>query len=94
MRCKHTALVLVALTLGASEAAFAYVGPGAGLSLLGALWGLLLAIGAALGFVIVWPIRRARRRAKARRDVQAMANATDDEPGRPDGDESPSQRSP
>jgi hypothetical protein len=36
----------------------AYVGPGAGLSLLGALWGLAVAILAALAFVIVWPVRR------------------------------------
>lgn len=42
--------------------ALGYVGPGAGLSLLGALWGLLLAMGAALGFLLLWPLRRARRR--------------------------------
>lgn len=40
----------------------AYVGPGAGLSLLGALWALLAAIGTAIAFVIAWPIRRMRRR--------------------------------
>lgn len=44
----------------------AYVGPGAGLSLLGALWGLLLAIGAALIFIIAWPLRRMRRRRLAK----------------------------
>lgn len=93
MKCKYATPILIALTLGASEAALAYVGPGAGLSLLGALWGLLLAIGAALGFVVLWPIRRARRRAKARRDAQTMADTANDEPGQPGGDESPSQRS-
>ncbi len=60
-------IVAVAVVLGAASLAhpaFAYVGPGAGLSLLGALWGLLLALFAAVGFVVAWPVRRwlARRR--------------------------------
>ena len=38
--------------------ALAYVGPGAGITLLGALWGVLIAIGAALAFVLLWPLRR------------------------------------
>jgi membrane protein implicated in regulation of membrane protease activity len=47
-------------------AAEAYVGPGAGLSLLGALWALLIAVGTAVVFVVAWPIRRVmRRRSKA-----------------------------
>lgn len=50
--------------------AFAYVGPGAGLSLLGALWGLLLAIGAALAFVIFWPLRRLMRRLREKRESE------------------------
>ncbi|MGK9165125.1 hypothetical protein KXR53_02450 [Inquilinus limosus] len=43
-------------------AAFAYVGPGAGISLLGALWALILAVGTAVLFVVAWPVRRALRR--------------------------------
>jgi uncharacterized Tic20 family protein len=58
--------VLLGLCFGVVDPATAYVGPGAGLSLLGALWGLLLAVGAAVGFVILWPLRRMRRRAKER----------------------------
>lgn len=50
------------------DTVYAYVGPGAGLSLLGALWALILAIGTAIVFVIVWPIRKMRRR---RREAQA-----------------------
>ncbi|WP_251976222.1 hypothetical protein [Salinicola avicenniae] len=51
----------------------AYVGPGAGLSLLTALWGIIAAIGMALFFVVAWPIRRMRRRRKAE---AAAANGT------------------
>ncbi len=61
-------LVLVttaALTVGLADTAAAYVGPGAGLSLLGAFWGLLLAVVAALGFVILWPVRRMLKRGRA-----------------------------
>ncbi|HKJ94162.1 MAG TPA: hypothetical protein VKA32_00865 [Gammaproteobacteria bacterium] len=54
-------------TLCATDPAVAYVGPGAGLSLLGALWGLVLAVGAAIGFVVMWPLRQARRRARLRK---------------------------
>ena len=46
----------------AASPAFAYVGPGAGLTLLGALWGLILAVVVSVGFILLWPIRRMMRR--------------------------------
>ena len=46
-------------------AALAYVGPGAGLSLLGALWALLAAVATVFAFILLWPIRRALRRRRA-----------------------------
>jgi membrane protein implicated in regulation of membrane protease activity len=49
----------------------AYVGPGAGLSLLGALWALLLAILMALAFIFAWPIRRMLRRKREARELEA-----------------------
>ena len=49
----------------------AYVGPGAGLSLLGALWALIVAIGAAVIFLFAWPIRRMRRRKREARELEA-----------------------
>lgn len=69
MRKAITPVAVLVLGFTLSEAALAYVGPGAGLSLLGALWGLLLAVGTALAFVIVWPLRRARRRARERQQT-------------------------
>jgi uncharacterized iron-regulated membrane protein len=66
MQLLRTMLAAAALTIGIALPAAAYIGPGAGLSLLGAFWGLLLAVGAALGFVILWPLRRMFRRNRTR----------------------------
>lgn len=57
--------------------AWVYVGPGAGLGMLGALWGLVTAVGAALLFVLLWPIRRAIRR---RNGLQQADESTATEP--------------
>lgn len=46
--------------------ALAYVGPGAGLSLLGTLWGVLIAVLAAVSFLVLWPLRRLLRQRRAR----------------------------
>ncbi len=35
----------------------AYVGPGAGLSALGALWALIASVGIAFGLILIWPFR-------------------------------------
>lgn len=64
---KSSKLFATVLLAAACTPAFAYVGPGAGLTLLGALWGLLAAVGAVLMFVIAWPLRRWRKRVKAAR---------------------------
>lgn len=58
-------------------AAFAYVGPGAGLGLLGALWALVVAIGTALVFVLAWPIRNMLRRRRADRAAASREPAAD-----------------
>lgn len=51
----------------AAPPALAYVGPGAGLSLLAAFGALATAIIAAIGFLILWPLRMRRaRRARIR----------------------------
>ncbi|MBA2491787.1 MAG: hypothetical protein H0V34_08820 [Gammaproteobacteria bacterium] len=72
---KNLAKTVIAcvLSLGVASPAFAYVGPGAGLSLIGALWGLLAAVGAALAFVLFWPIKRLIR---WRREKATSGNAS------------------
>lgn len=58
------ALGAAGLAFGAGPA-MAYIGPGAGLSLLGALWGVVAAVAAALLFLLLWPLRRLMRRQRA-----------------------------
>jgi membrane protein implicated in regulation of membrane protease activity len=80
---KFLAMVVAAVVTLSVTPAMAYVGPGAGLSLLGAFWGLLVAILAAISFVILYPIRRLvrvrKRPAEALEpaDVRSDGQATD-----------------
>lgn len=63
---------LLALLLPAGPAA-AYIGPGAGITMLGALWSVLVAIVLAVAAVLYWPIKMLlRRRRKA--DAPAVAS--------------------
>ena len=57
--------VLVLLVLLTSTA-FAYVGPGAGISVLGSLFSILATIVVAIGAIIFWPLRKYMKRRKAR----------------------------
>jgi hypothetical protein len=69
------AMAALAATFTVSPA-FAYVGPGAGLTLLGALWGLVLAIVMSIGFIILWPFRRLMRRRKPTNGGQSTEDLT------------------
>jgi hypothetical protein len=71
-----TALKLLALLplLLLTNSAVAYVGPGAGISVLGSLLGILATIFVAIGAIIFWPIRKFMKRRKARLNTEASAN--------------------
>ena len=69
---KSLAMAITTALMLAATPAMAYVGPGAGLSLLGAFWGLLVAIVAALAFVVVYPIRRMMRARKRPAETETM----------------------
>lgn len=75
MRSTVVALLTAAI-LGFAGPAAAYVGPGAGLSLVGAFWGLMIAVLAALSFVVLWPVRRLLRRQR----VHASAETPETDP--------------
>ena len=69
-------LVVAALLL-LPDAAFAYVGPGAGLTMLGALWAVILAVLMALFFVVAWPVRRMLRRVRHKTPAAPQPSASD-----------------
>ncbi|MDZ7790992.1 MAG: hypothetical protein U5L08_10970 [Xanthomonadales bacterium] len=56
-----------------SAPAVAYIGPGSGISLLGGLWGVLVAIVLAVGAILIWPIRYMFRRLRRKRGGAAAA---------------------
>jgi len=63
-------LVLTAALLFSLPAS-AYIGPGAGISVLGSLLGILATIVVAIGAIVMWPLRKAlkkRRQASAGTD--------------------------
>ena len=62
------------LALIANPAA-AYVGPGAGISVLGSLLGILATIFVAIGAILFWPIRKLMRRRKAKKETEVSGNS-------------------
>ncbi len=69
--------MLVVSALVIPESAAAYVGPGAGLSLLSALWALVLALVTAIVFVLAYPLRRLLRRRRTDRKAAPRAAGYD-----------------
>jgi len=65
MSYKHLYVVMaiaLGLWLANTAPASAYIGPGAGITMLGALWGVIMAVVIALGAVVWWPVRALRRK--------------------------------
>lgn len=75
MRIKFALAII--LLLQALPAA-AYIGPGSGISLLGGLWGVIVAIFLALGAVLIWPVRYMFRRLRRKRREASGAVPDDD----------------
>ena len=70
--------LLLALLLTANMPAMAYIGPGAGITMLGALWGVIIAVFLAIGAVLFWPIRILLRRTRKKTPAPAPTVATQD----------------
>lgn len=66
-------ITLLLLALSAGPAA-AYIGPGAGISVLGSLLGILATIVVAISAIVFWPIRKLMRRRKAKKETDVSAD--------------------
>ena len=74
--------IVLGLTLLATPA-YGYIGPGAGITVLGALWAVVVALVLAVAAVLLWPLRalfRRRRRARHPADVAASVESEADAP--------------
>ena len=58
-----------------SVPAQAYIGPGAGVSVLGSVLGILVTILIAIGAIVFWPIRKMMKRRKTRSESNTEASA-------------------
>jgi hypothetical protein len=71
-----TLATLIAVFLAAPGAgtAWAYIGAGAGVSLIGSFLGILAAIVLAFAAIFAWPIRKAMKARKLKREAQSSAS--------------------
>ena len=67
-------LIITFLILALPTLSLAYVGPGAGITFLGALWAVITAIVLAIGGFLVWPIRAYIRRRKLNKQDKTANN--------------------
>jgi hypothetical protein len=75
-------ILLVFILLASVSPAPAYIGPGAGISVLGSLLSILATVFVAIGAVLFWPLRKLMKRRKARRE---SGTGTEAEATRNDG---------
>ena len=81
MKITRDLILLAFLLLAPVSSAVAYIGPGAGISVLGSLLSILATIFIAIGAIIFWPLRKFMKRRKARRESLSgseFANTGDD----------------
>ena len=55
--CSLPVLAASLCLIAAATPAYAYIGPGAGITMLGALWGVIVAVVLAAGAVLFYPVR-------------------------------------
>jgi len=67
--------LLTLLLLTPVSAALGYIGPGAGISVLGSLLSILATFFVAIGAIVFWPLRKLLKRRKARRAAEAGAES-------------------
>ena len=72
-KTKYVLLVIGLVAL--CSPAFAYIGPGAGISVVGSLLSILATIFVAIGAIVFWPLRKLLKRRKARRAALASNDA-------------------
>lgn len=77
MHKRLLALAGVGISVGLAAPAMAYVGPGAGITMLGALWAVIAAVVLAIGGIVLWPIRRLLRRSKTPAAVPAVERSAE-----------------
>lgn len=70
VRARWSAAAAAAACIGLATAAEAYVGPGAGMGLLGVMLAVVAAIFMALVGMVLWPIRMVAHRRKARAESE------------------------
>lgn len=69
----------ILILLAISPAALAYIGPGAGISVLGSLLGILGTIVVAIGAILFWPVRKFLKRKKQAKAMAGEESAGDSE---------------
>jgi len=69
-------ILILLLLLVVSTTASAYIGPGAGISVLGSLLGILGTIVVAIGAIVLWPIRKVMKRRKQSKQAADKTNAS------------------
>src|SRR4051794_10854659 len=82
MMRKLPLLVASLCLIAAATPALAYIGPGAGITMLGAIWGVIVAIALAIGAVIFYPIRVLLRRLRRQPAAAAPSTLAREEPVR------------
>lgn len=73
--------VLTLLALLISSPAIAYIGPGAGISVLGSLLGIIVTIVVAIGAIVMWPLRKLLKKKRAN---AANTDSTETDPAETD----------